>query len=209
MFNDIQETINRTEKCLYFFDTVDKVEKATKLQVSRLKDVTENLAGNTKDLNTALEYYKQGVDIVYQKTVKSLEIQLTELMQEVFSGCEYGISFEIEDLRGAKNLIIEFISNSFKGEPDDFGGSLETVVGYLFHLMYLIKSGRPKILLLDEVFRDVNNEYLFNLIELINRITKSTDFVNILITHVEEIQAMTEKVYTVTKGNYESNISQI
>lgn len=199
----MQELLDKIDRCIYFTDTVNKVEKNTKAQILKLQEHNEALAEDVKDLNTALEYYKQGVDIVYQKTIKSLEEQLTELMQEVFSGCKYGISFEIEDLRGTKNLIVELFDEKFKGDPDDLGGSLRTVVGYLFHLMYLIKSGRPRILLMDEMFRDVNDEYLLNLIELINKLTKSTNSVNILITHVEELECMAERIYTVKGGNFE------
>jgi ABC-type thiamine transport system ATPase subunit len=199
----IASTLEQIDKCLHFIESLDVTEQKTKVQLQRLDLQSKELTDTVKDINTAFEYYKKSVDVIYQKTVKNLEEQLTSLLQEVFSGCNYGVSFEVEDLRGAKNLIIEFISNNYKGDPRDTGGSLQTVVGYLFHMMYLIQSGRPRILLMDELFRDVNDEYLLNLIELISRLTKSTNSVNVLITHVEELECMASQIYTVRNGDYE------
>jgi len=195
--------LSSLDKNIYFLENLENTKLSLEKQKESLESRNNSLVTHVKDLNTALEYYKQAVDIVYNKTIKSLEAQLTDLMQEVFTGCNYGVIFDIEDLRGVKNLIIEFIDDTYQGNPEDFGGSLETIVGYLFHLMYLIKSGKPRILFMDEFFRDVNDEYLGNLIELINRLTKSTNSVNVLITHIEELKCLSEAVYTVREGNYE------
>lgn len=204
--NDIIEKLNRN---IIALENLEDSKISIKDKIGSLNKRIHIISVNIKDLTTAYEYYKKGVDIIYQQTVKSLENQLTNLLQEVFNGCNYGVVFDIEDLRGSKNLILELVDDNFQGDPEDFGGSLTTVVGYLFQLMYLIKSGRPKILLMDELFRDVNDDYLSNLIELINRVTLETDSINILITQVQELQCLVKNTYTVQDGKYELKTSQI
>ena len=201
----LQDFINRIDGCVYFTDTVDRTLEGINRQSKNLEKDNKSLVEYIKDLNEALGYYKKSVDIIYQRTIKELEEQLTELMQEVFSGCNYGVHFIIEDLRGVKNLIIEMFDEKFQGSPEDMGGSLETVVGYLFHLMYIIKTGKPRMLFMDEMFKDLHPDYAINLIELINRITKATNSVNVLITHDLDLECVVEDVYTVSEGNYTLN----
>jgi len=198
----MQNLIDRIDSCIHFSETIDTTLKNIDTQKNKIEEQNTILTTYIKDLDTAFTYYKKSVDIIYERTIKDLETQLTELMQEVFSGCDYGIHFIIEDLRGTKNLIIELFDEKFQGTPEDMGGSLETVAGYLFHLMYLKKSGKPRIIFLDEMFRDVHNNYLLNMIELINKLAKATDTVNVLITHTEELECVAEQVYMVENGNY-------
>lgn len=198
----MQELLDKLDTFIHFSDTVSTALQGIDKQRTKILEQNEMLVSNIKDLDTALGYYKKSVDIIYERTIKDLETQLSELMQEVFSGCDYGIHFTIEDLRGTKNLIIELFDEKFQGAPEDMGGSLETVAGYLFHLMYLKKSGKPRILFLDEMFKDIHNDYLINMIELINKLAKATNTVNVLITHTEELECVAEQVFMVENGNY-------
>ena len=201
MFNT-DNLINSLDTSIHFLDTVDNTLSSIDNQIEKIEISNTEISESIKDLNTALSYYKKSVDIIYERTIKDLENQLTNLIQEVFSGCNYGIHFTIEDLRGNKNLIIEMFDEKFQGSPEDMGGSLETVAGYLFHLMYIIKSGKPKFLFMDEMFKDLHPDYAMNLIDLINRITKSAKVVNVLITHTPEFECIAEKSYTVQNGKY-------
>ena len=165
------------------------------------KEKLELLNTQLQDLIKAEEFYKQAVDILYDKSFKDLERKINSFLSKIFTDRHYRIFFTPETLRGSKTVNIELQSGDIISIPEDFGGSQETAIGLAFRIIYVLQTGYP-VLFLDETLADINDTYVFNLLDFLKQLGKEFGIEFVIITHNEKIADLADVHYHVGNKTY-------
>jgi len=147
------------------------------------------------------ESYKQAIDILYEKSFKDLENKINSFLSKIFTDRHYRIFFTPETLRGSKTVNIELQSGEIISIPEDFGGSQETAIGLAFRIIYVLQTGYP-ILFLDETLADINDTYVYNLLDFLKQLGKEFGIEFVIITHNEKIADLADVHYHVGNKTY-------
>lgn len=137
------------------------------------------------------------------KAQESIEKLVTEGLQTIFDDT---LSFHILQKVSGKNATVEFkvrtaLPDNRVVETDVLdarGGGLAAVIGFLLRVvvMLLEQDGqKEKILILDETFAHVSEDYLAPLGEFLKELKNETGVQIILVTHQQEFTDHADKVY--------------
>lgn len=134
----------------------------------------------------------------------AIEALVTRGLQTIFDD---SLSFHIRQKVVGKRAEVDFVvrttlANGSIVETDVMdarGGGLAATVGFLLRLVVmLLRSGNTKddnVLILDETFAHVSEEYLPALNEFLRKIVDKTGVQIIMVTHQPEFTELADKVY--------------
>jgi DNA repair exonuclease SbcCD ATPase subunit len=132
-----------------------------------------------------------------------IESLVTRGLQEIFDDT---LSFHILQTVKGKNVAVEFLvrttlSNGVVVDTpvmDARGGGLAATIGFLLRVVILLlKNGKDKdnILILDETFAHVSDEYLEGLGAFLREIVEKTGIQIIMVTHQPQFLEYADKAY--------------
>ena len=179
-----------------------------KTKIIRLTERKDTLNNSIHDMKSQIEnfirvesIYKQAVDILYNNSFNDLENKLNAFLNRVFDDCNYKIFLTPETQRGSKTVNIEFQSGDIISIPSDFGGSFETIIGLAFRIIYVLQTGYP-VIFLDETLRDINDTYVYKLLNFLKEIGKEFGISFVIITHNDKIASLGDTHYEVFNKTY-------
>jgi len=144
-------------------------------------------------------------ELLRERVRNRVEKLVTMALKSVF-GDGYRFWLDLDHKRGQATAtpMIEF---PFKGNKvsaavqDAKGGGIVNVTGFVLQTVVLVLT-RPKlarVVVLDEIFKNVSREYLPKVAELLQTLSKLTKVQFILVTHKLELSATADRVFNVTK----------
>ena len=130
-----------------------------------------------------------------RQTTQEIETLLNTSLQTIFYDLDLRVEIEVVQVRGSTGLKINIFEN---GNPigslrDAQAGGVLVTISCLLRIICIVLSGSRRILILDEVFSHVSEEYLETLGSVLREIAESLDFTIVLVTHK---QALKEHAHT-------------
>ena len=188
---------------------LNKIKYQLELLNKRKQDLTvkqEQLMQQNIDLNNKLadvieerQYYKKAIDIIYERSIEELKTLLNSALATIFYDRDFSIDIELTDKRG-KSLQLKALEN---GKPVNLkrgtGMGVKTVISAILQMYYLQCKG-SKILMLDEKYSAVSEEYVPAFFEFLSKLGESLQFRIILITHDKRFLQYADKTYRIDKG---------
>lgn len=161
-----------------------------------------NITTNINDLNKANESIKENVNLLTQSldVMKSCITKLSEghishlndlvnsMLRQVFDDKDYAVEFQLNDNKNGKILNIllkDRISDDEVIVTDihDNGGGLQTIIGFILQVYFIIYFNQEHILFLDESLSALSSEYIPNLIAFMGSLVEKYDFIFVSVIH--------------------------
>lgn len=170
-----ESIINRSQ----FLEGVYQNKKAQQEQidktVSKLKDDKDTLDKTEKVLKFLM-------DKLVKKDLSKMDALITYGLKSVYP--DRNIQFKSELQERGKKIWIDLQTLSDNNLMDSkVKSSVHVIESFLLRLLCIIKLKRSRLMLMDETFSAVDNEYIENLSSLINELCKKLHMDVILVTH--------------------------
>lgn len=145
------------------------------------------------------EYYKKAVDVVYERSIQELKDMLNSALSTIFVDRDFAVDIVLSDKRG-KSIQLKALEN---GKPVNLkrgtGMGVKTVISAVLHIYYL-QCKNSKILMLDEAYSAVSEEYVEAFFTFLSQLCEKLDFKIILITHDPRFLQYANKKYRINQG---------
>lgn len=155
-------------------------------------------------INESLGAYKAAIDLIYERSIDELKTTLNAALSYIFVDRDFSIDIVLEDRYG-KSLVLVLQTGGFTVSlKDGMGMGINCVISAVLHIYYLYCKG-SKILLLDESYHNISEDYIDRFFEFLRDLCKSLDFKLVLISHDTRIVPFADYAYRISKGKVESN----
>lgn len=163
------------------------------------KGILKKEQQSLKDVETALVSFEQAQSIlqqvaqsIQQKAHQQIARVVTECLQMVFYDEDYGFKIRFERKRGkteAKLLLINR-GHDVENPLDEDSGGVMDVASFALRLscLFLTKPNLRKLLVMDEPFKNVSEEYQDNVRNMLEKLTKEFGLQIIIVTHEQGFQ---------------------
>lgn len=181
----------------------------------QLVDISSNLDilfSTNKDTKKKIELLTKSLDVMKLCISKLSETHINHLndlvnsmLKQVFDDRDYEIDFRLSDTKNGKNLNIYLKDSTESDEPvvteiHDNGGGIQTVVGFILQVYFIIYFKQEPILFLDEQLSALSKEYIPNLCQFMNKLTEEYGFYFVAVVHDERFKEMATSLYTIQQG---------
>jgi DNA repair exonuclease SbcCD ATPase subunit len=122
---------------------------------------------------------------------KSITDIVTRCLRSVFGDSGYDVEMVFESKRGKVEASIQFKRDGYVYDPmDSTSGGVKEVASFGFRLAAIMLSQpkRRRLMILDEPFSGVSEEFKPSLVELLELLAKELEFQLFVVTHIEEFK---------------------
>lgn len=163
-----------------------------------------------KDLeksNKLFEFYKSVLDRLTKLYLGSLSEMLTEVYREVYETTSKQVQLQMEDFRNKKVIRLNIINHvDGKDYVEDFGqegGGAQIILGIIVSIYFLLTTGAPRIIFLDECLGCLFPETHHHFMKILQSFCQQLGFVFVIIDHhADRFRPYVSKVYVVDGGVY-------
>lgn len=153
----------------------------------------------------AISYTKELLDLMSRSQIKHLEELLNSAVSTIFFDKNYKIEFEISEYRNSNCLtiyLIEVLSDGTEIKTDikDNGFGIKTIIGFILQIYFIIFNKLSPILIADEAFSALSDQYIPYLRSLLDSLTEKYGFIFILVSHDNRFIDIADKTYRVNNG---------
>lgn len=191
--------IEELNKIKYKLETLQKHLIDTESKLDNLNQQNIDLNNELAGILEEREYYKKAVDVVYERSIKELKDLLNSALHAIFIDRDFEVDIELSDKRG-KSIQLKALEN---GRPVNLkrgtGMGVKTVISAILH-MYYLQCKNSKILMLDEKYSAVSEEYVPAFFEFLSQLCQKLGFKIILITHDKRFLDYADKKYKINQG---------
>lgn len=179
------------------------------LRNQTLKQSVDSNSRAVAIIDVGREFYRKAVDIIYETSVGALQKLLSDGVQYIFFDKRYSIKVELDDKRG-KSLTFILVDESQEipievDIKDGIGAGVRAVISFLIHFYYLHNRTTPPIMLIDEAYTQVSDDYIERFFSFIQAICREKGLILVLITHdMARIKGFADRVYVVSDGRVSS-----
>lgn len=139
-------------------------------------------------LTTSLEVMKLCITKLSEGHINHLNILVNSMLKQVFDDKHYEIEFQLNDNKNGKilNILLKDIISEDEvivTDIHDNGGGLQTIVGFILQIYFIIYFNQEHILFLDEQLSALSSEYIPNLIAFMGTLVKEYGFTFVSVIH--------------------------
>lgn len=195
--SDVEQRVRRSRR--YVDQEIGQlkalVSQANTLQSSiqsekELIEVTEQVVGLLNSIGEERQHYAQ----------QQIEALVTKGLQTIF---EENLSFHVVTTIKNNASHVSFVVRTTREDGslmetsvmDARGGGLASIVGFLLRVVYLLLSKQRRLLILDETFAAVSDEYETRLADFVRELVDKAGLQIILVTHSHAFSDVADKVY--------------
>lgn len=198
-FSELERELHRKRR------EVDTRLGEAKAVLQRAKDIQSNiddkeaLVDDLERVTILLNTIGEDRQMQAQETIEEL---VTRGLQTIFDST---LSFHIVQTIKGRSVTAEFMVRTTLGDTfietpvlDARGGGLAATIGFLLRVVVLLLSSGTKqdnVLILDETFAHVSDEYLPPLGEFLRELVDKTGIQIIMVTHQPEFMEYSDKSY--------------
>jgi DNA repair exonuclease SbcCD ATPase subunit len=196
----ILESINYNLKAL---EDLQKKKEIIETNTEELLQVIKKLETKLSDTKDCKTYYGKAIELLYQESIGALKDTINTALQYVIYDKNYEIDLALDDKRGAKSLSLLLIDRDTELEvdlKDGVGNGIRTIVSFVLKMYYLINKN-SNILLLDEKYSALSEEYTERFFEFMKKMCDEKDFIIVIITHDKRFESFADYVYRISDGN--------
>jgi len=181
-------------------DNLDGFYKAYRQQK---KELAETVEGLKKDIDRDIKasaVLKHLLDTMVKDEVERMAGLITYGLKTIFD--DQDLTFTPEITKKNEKIYIELKTNNngIEGGYKAFGGSVAVIESFLLRILCLLKKKYAKLMILDETFSAVGEEYIANTGKLISELSKKIGLDVLLVTHQKEFQHNADHVYKVRES---------
>ena len=180
-------------------------EDAFKVEFQKYEKAVRDL----ENQNKLFEFYKSVLDRLTKNYLDSLSGMLTEVYQSVYSDLNKQIQLQMVDFRNKKvirlNVINKVDGKDFIEDFDTQGGSTHVLLGMIVAIYFILVTGAPRIILIDESLGALHQDVFFKFMGILKQFVSRLDFVFVIIDHhAAWFQDYADKVYVIENSVYKS-----
>lgn len=182
-------------------------------KVDRLDGFYLALKKQEDSINKEIVALKEDMDVLVktgQVLKHLLDTMVKEDVQPMASLISYGLTTVFEDQNlsfkpviGRKNDKVHVqlltLNDGLEGEFGSFGGSVAVIESFLLRIICMLKLDLARVILLDECFAAVSEEYIQNTSRLVNELCKKLGLDILLVTQNPDFQNYANRVYRAKK----------
>lgn len=205
MFEEYQNYYN---KAITIKSALDLLKKQHESLIITKQEALNQMQGLIKEIDTyekAVEYLKQIIEGLSRTQIEHLEALINSALSTIFYDQKYSVDLVITELRNTNNLQIIFNKEDengvvVKSKITDNGFGVQSIIGFVLQVYFIIYHKLYPILFLDEAFSTLSLEYIPYLKSLINSLAEKYNFIFVLITHDTRFMEISDKTYKVKEG---------
>lgn len=199
---------------------LDQSQGQVRAVVGQVKELRVDVAKSAEDMTIFDQVVGLLNSIGEDRQVKAqqdIEELVTRGLQSIF---DEALSFHIIQTIKGKTANVEFVVRSTL-EDDSVvdtpvlearGGGLAATIGFLLRVIVLLLKGdaaRESVLVLDETFAMVSDEYLPSLGEFLRELVDNTGIQIIMVTHQNFFTEVADKVYRFSLHDGKTRVSEV
>lgn len=174
-----------------------------------IEDVTkdnDNLKEQINLLTESLEVVKVCINKLSEGHISHLQELVNSMLNTVFYDKKYSIDMQLNDTKNGKVLDLFLIDSTLSDEDpvvtelSSNGGGLQTVVGFVLQIYFIIYFKQERILFLDEALSAVSSEYIPTLVDFMRGLVDKYQFKFVAIFHDTRFSEYADTIYQVSNG---------
>ena len=180
-------------------------------RIDRLEGFFQALKSQESTLDNEIIGLKKDVDR-YTKASAVIKILLNNMVTDEINKMAglvtYGLKAIFEDQNltfkpviSKKNekiyIELKTANNGIEGEFGSYGGSVAVIESFLLRVICMLKMNLARVILLDETFAPIGDEYIQNTSKLVGELAAKLGLDVLLVTHQPEFKNYAKRVYKV------------
>lgn len=196
---------NRAISNISTINTYKKQLSEVSFNLGELQNKNSETKERVELLTKSLDVMKLCISKLSETHINHLNELVNSMLKQVFDDRDYEIEFRLSDTKNGKNLNIYLKDSTESGDPviteiHDNGGGVQTVVGFILQVYFIIYFKQEPILFLDEQLSALSKEYIPNLCEFMDKLTKEYGFIFVAVVHDERFKEYATNLYTIQQG---------
>jgi len=174
--------------------------KALKKQKKELSEVITDIKKNIEILTKTSAVLKHLLDFMVKDEIERMSGLITYGLKSIFDDQNLVFSPEMTKKGGKIYIDLKTSNNGIEGDFESFGGSVAVIESFLLRILCVLKKNLAKLMLLDETFAAVGEEYIANTSNLIKELSKKLELDVLLVTHQKDFQQNADHIYRVKES---------
>ena len=180
--------------------------RQTQVSINEVNDSNTNLKEQSRLLTESLEVVKVCINKLSEGHISHLQDLVNSMLSTVFYDKQYAIDMQLNDTKNGKILDLYLVDSTFsKDDPvitdlQSNGGGLQTVVGFVLQIYFIIYFKQERILFLDEALSAVSSEYIPTLVDFMRGLVDKYQFKFVAIFHDTRFSEYADTIYQVSNG---------
>jgi len=190
---NIKELQRKTDRIDGFYQSLKQQEQGLKKTVDSLKkDIDRDIKSST--------VLKHLLDIMVKDEVERMAGLITYGLKTIFEDQDLTFVPAITKKSGKIHIELKTNNGGIEGGYRAFGGSVAVIESFLLRVLCILKKRYSRLMILDETFAAVGEEYIANTGKLVSELSKKIGLDVLLVTHQKEFQHNADHVYKVKES---------
>lgn len=192
--------LNAVKELQRHTDQLYGIYQARRQQEQELTETIDNLRKDIDRDIKASTVLKHLLDLMVKDEVERMAGLITYGLKTIFE--DQNLTFIPEITKKNEKIYIDLKTNNdgIEGDYKAFGGSVAVIESFLLRVLCLLKKKSARLMILDETFAAVGEEYIANTGKLISELSKKIGLDVLLVTHQKEFQHNADHVYKVRES---------
>jgi len=182
-------------------DQIDGFYKSLKTRENELLSAIALIKEEIDILTKASKVLKHLLDIMVKDEISKMASLITYGLKTIFDDQKLTFIPNITKKNDKVHIELKTENNGVEGEFGSFGGSVAVIESFLLRVLCMLKKNYARLMLLDETFAAVGEEYIYNTGKLISELSKKLGLDVLLVTHQKEFQTTADHVYRVKESD--------
>jgi len=181
----------------------DQIDGFYKSFLQQKKDLTETVNSLKSDIDRDIKasiVIKSLLDFMVKDEVAKMASLITYGLKTIFDDQDLSFVPEITKKNDKINIELKTNNGGIEGGFKAFGGSVAVIESFLLRILCMLKKKYARIMILDETFAAVGEEYIANTGKLIAELSKKIGLDVLLVTHQKEFQHNADNVFRVKES---------
>jgi hypothetical protein len=181
-------------------DQIEGCLNALKKRESELSSEIKSVKNEIDILIKTSSVLKHLLDLMVKDEMCKMANLITYGLKTIFD--DQNLTFIPELTKKNEKIHIELRTkkDNIEGDFGSYGGSIAVIESFLLRLLCILKKNFSRLILLDETFASVGEEYIGNTSRFICELSKKLDMDILLVTHQKEFQNNADHVYRVKES---------
>lgn len=189
----IPELQRQADQAEGFYKALKKQETDCLSEVSLLKVEVDILTKTSALL-------KHLLNLMVNDEISKMSNLITYGLKTIFE--DQSLTFVPKIIKKNEKMHIELKTenNGIEGDYESFGGSVAVIESFLMRILCILKKKMARLLVLDETFAAVGEEYIANTSKLVSELSHKLGIDTLLVTHNKDFINFSDNVYRVKES---------
>jgi ABC-type uncharacterized transport system ATPase component len=195
--------IESLDYCIKSIENYNKKKVLLENNFKELEKVIKKLNNNILEVQNDRYYYGKAVEVIYNKSIGALTETINAALQFIMYDRNYEINLVLDDKRGTKTLAIILVDLDIGLEvdlKDGAGGGVRSIISTILKTYYLMNKN-SYILILDEKWGMLSENYIGKFFEFMNSLVESKGFIVLSISHDNKFIQYGQYILTMSNGS--------